>query len=544
MSKAKRPFLAGINLLFCASLGGLSCVSQAEVSTNNAFKVDRIRIQPNLIFDETAPDTIPIHRFANRFHVVTQPWTIRERLNFSEGDTITQADLTEAEAILRAQRYLRDAKVRVSPSNNNKSNQTVTVETWDKWAIMPIISVGRKGGKNRSALGVNHDNLFGLGIRSRIQYKKDEQRSGYQVALSSAFHLVPHANISLNLSDNDDGVSQQLVFDKPFYHLNTQNRYYLELLNDSRVDDIDQNGELRNSFDVDHQRFSAAFGWRLFANEFHAGRLTVGVTDEKYTFDTNIIRPLSDSAFLPEDRAYQYPWLAVEYIQRDIKVMNNVFFIRQNEDINLGWRWYAQLGIELNDVADDKKLGYHLTANLDKGYLWGESLYLFNLRSSAILNTLGGDFVQLDMHNQFFFPTNDWLTLYTRFSGSFSNTDFRDKPTVLDDATGVRGYPLQYQHGDNRISASFEARIYTDYDLYKFFNVGFAVFADVGRAYNGEFSELNEDKGTLSSVGIGTRLFSNRVSSTGVIHIDLATPLTKGNNVDSWEWRLQLHRAF
>ncbi|MFQ3190783.1 MAG: hypothetical protein ACI936_001918 [Paraglaciecola sp.] len=47
--------------------------------------------------------------------------------------------------------------------------------------------------------------------------------------------------------------------------------------------------------------------------------------------------------------------------------------------------------------------------------------------------------------------------------------------------SGVRGYPLQYQHGNHLITGSFEACLYTDYNILTILDVGFGDFYDVAK---------------------------------------------------------------
>jgi outer membrane protein assembly factor BamA len=524
----------------------VDCVANIDtaLSQNPSRKIDKVLIQSNPIFDESDPDTIALHRFANRFHITTKSWVIEERLTFAKGDELDEQDLKEAEAILRDQRYLRDARVRFMPNCSPDEPVEVLVETWDDWSLVPTLSFSRSGGENKSTIGVKQDNLLGMGIRTRFRYNQDEQRSGYELSLGSAVPWTKHANVFINLLDNDDGTQIQFIYDQPFYHLGTQRMRFAEFMQDQRVDDIFQNGNTRNSFNIDHHRYQLALGWQVFNANNISGRLSIGVSDEQALFSIDEFSPSNDPLFLPADRQYQYPWIAYEHLQRDIVVMENIYLIGQAEDINLGWQFRTQLGFELNDVGRQHDFGYHILMHAKKGTLLGDGLLLFSLNTRADLNTQSPEHLRLDVNSEYFYPVSDALRLYGRLSSTFSSNPFLDDPIVLDDDTGVRGYPRQYQHGNHRVSASIEARLYTGYNFYKLFDLGFASFVDAGRAFNGASEAFNESNDTLASIGIGARLFSTRSSTGGVVHIDFTTPLSDGENIDSWEWRLQMRSAF
>ena len=181
---------------------------------------------------------------------------------------------------------------------------------------------------------------------------------------------------------------------------------------------------------------------------------------------------------------------------------------------------------------------------VNKGFLINRGLLLVNASTNAITNTDQKDLVRFDARADYFYRINQSWGYYARLAGTFSSGQFIDRPIVADDDNGVRGYPIQYQHGDNRITSSVEARYYTGYNFYQIFEVGFAGFIDVGRAYGGQFEDLNEDDGILSSIGLGARLYSNKSSNSGVVHLDIALPLGDGESVNSWEWSIQLRRGF
>ena len=500
---------------------------------------------PQPIFDESAPDSILLHKWANALHIVTRPFIIEERLPFAEGDEVNLADLAEAEAILRRERYIADARVQVADGcATSIKGHTVSVTTQDNWSLIPTFSFSRSGGENNTIIGVREDNFLGYGIRTRLRYSSDEQRSGYQLGFSSAVHLVKHANVHINLEDNDDGDRYQFIFDKPFFHLGTSNMQFVEVLDDQRVEDIFQNGDTRNSLNVTNRLFRGAYGWSLESSELLSRRIMTGIeivdTDFSFNADSLTFNPI----FLPENRSYQYPWVAYEYIERNIVVLRDIRLIQQPEDINFGWYYRAQFGLETNDVRDGSELGYHLSAQANTAFKFKEWVFLFNANMRAILNTTAKDFVRVGTQTEAFYRQNDILGYYGRVTADFSTGQFLDQPIVLDDDTGVRGYPNQYQHGEHRVSASVEARFYTNYNIYQLFEVGFATFFDIGRAYQGDTANFNEDDSIISSVGLGARFFSNKASNPGVVHLDVTKPLGDGDGIDNIEWSMQFRRSF
>lgn len=114
---------------------------------------------------------------------------------------------------------------------------------------------------------------------------------------------------------------------------------------------------------------------------------------------------------------------------------------------------------------------------------------------------------------------------------------------TLGDETGVRGYPNDYQHGDNQWLFTTEIRNYPNINLYQLADLGWAVFTDLGEASGGDY-QTNAIDGPIGSVGIGARIYSSRSSYGNVAHINFTVPYRTGPNVDKWEWQFQVKRHF
>jgi outer membrane translocation and assembly module TamA len=77
-----------------------------------------------------------------------------------------------------------------------------------------------------------------------------------------------------------------------------------------------------------------------------------------------------------------------------------------------------------------------------------------------------------------------------------------------------------------------EARYYTDWYPFRLFRVGGAVFYDVGRAWGGENTNM-DNPGWLSDVGIGLRFLNARTAFGSVLHADIAFPLNREGDIKS-----------
>ncbi|QPG60623.2 hypothetical protein FM038_023155 [Shewanella eurypsychrophilus] len=507
--------------------------------------IRKIVVSSHPIFDESDPDTFFIHHWANYLHINTREPVILNKLNFEAGDRVTQKDLEEAQRLLRYEPYIRDAKVtlveKAPDSDITAAGDTLLVETWDNWSLLPTMSLSHSGGESKFAIGLKEDNLLGYGIRTRINYKSDADRTGYKLSLEAPLDsFIKHSKVAFNYHDNSDGQATQLYFNKPFYTLDTKDMYSAMYSDDQRVDTIRQNGMDINEFEHLQNFNSLIYGWRIDKTHDARTRIITGVTQDKSIFGNIDAYPDSE---LPQDRDFLYPWVAYEYLQDDYRVLNNVHLINYNEDFNLGWHHYLKFGLETQDTSDSSPVGYHLNWKTTRGYQAGQELLLLGFDGKGVFATSQDDFFQVNLTAEYFYQIDPKWTIYTKTRLSTSSNNYLDQPFALGDDTGIRGYPNDYQHGDNQWLFTSEIRNYPNINLYQLAELGWAGFVDIGQAFGGP-DENNEINGPIGSVGIGARIYSSRSSYGNVAHIDFSVPFTTGVEVNNWEWRFQVRNRF
>ena len=555
MMKLNDYFLLPCLILFCPNILAEAAVGTTSTATATATAtatkgntttdvVNGIVVTSHTIFDESDPEAFFIHRWANYLHINTKEYVILDKLSFEKGQEVSQKDLAEAQRLLRAEPFIREAKIYVAekdPNNDLEDNsKTIIVETWDNWSLLPTVSLSHSGGDNAFSVGIKEDNLLGLGIRTNLKYQSSEDRTGYQVAFAAPINWIKHGTIAANFYDNSDGQAKHLYIEKPFYALKTKNMYSAEYLDEIRDDTIRQNGEEISKFEHTIDYINLKYGWLLNKNDKGLSRFTLGITQDQHAFANLDAYP---TAALPEDRDYLYPWIAYEYLQDDFAVLTNVHLITNTEDFNLGWHHYGEIGLETNDVGNSSPVGYHLFWATTRGIKNDNKLLLFGLNGKATLGTTQKDFYQINLEAEYFYQISPKWTAYSKVRLSTSQNNPLDQTFALGDETGVRGYPNDYQHGDNQWVWTGEIRNYPNINLYQLAELGWAVFSDIGQAYGGPDND-NEVSGVIGSVGIGARIYSSKSSYGNVAHIDLTFPMTSGAEINSWEWRFQVKSHF
>lgn len=515
--------------------------STATQPIEPSYKVGKIIVLSNPIFDESANNAIFLHHWANALHINTHEYVILDRLSFTEGDIVTRKTLDEAQRILRAEPYLRDAKITIAepdPTANQPGTTNILVQTWDQWSLLPTVDFGRSGGKNKFAIGIKDDNILGSGVQSELEYQTDEDRSGYKLKVEAPITWVEHGNVAGAFTNNDDGTEAYLAFTKPFYTLADDYSYGFSYNRNDRINTFRQNGVDVSQYREKLNYNNIFWGVKLAEQGNTRQRLRFGITQDFHNFE---IDGYLTRIPLPQDREYLYPWASWEFLQDEFIVMQNVHLINFNEDINLGWHHTGRIGIETHD---NDGLGYHFWWNTDRGFSSEHQLLLLNAQAKLTQGTQQPDYLSASARAEYFYRFNPKWVAYTRLRTIFSHNRYFDLPLGLGDENGVRGYPNQFQLGDNQWILTAELRNYPNINLYQLAELGWVAFVDVGRASGGQLAKYNEVDGAIGAVGIGARIYSSRSSYGNVVHIDFSMPFSNSEHVDGWEWRFEVKRHF
>lgn len=506
---------------------------------NNCDQNDIVEFEINDIFDLSDPDTIFIHRWANALHNRTKEITLRnDAAFFLKKCEIEEVDLHELERFLRNRKYISDATVKKNEEGK------IVAETWDNWSLTPTLELGRKGGVNKYALGIKERNLIGLGIDADLEYFSNDQRTGYK--FDTQFPIFSAQNISgtLRFTSNSDGSSRAVFLQKEFASFDTENAFMVGMDEFNQIDTQFQNGLDIAKYKHDKSSITANWQW-LYEDKVHETiRFGVGFTKESHTFSELRDVPSANTGYLPSNRRQVYPYFQFEYLQKEFRELNNVHLINQIEDFNMGWHVKALMGSDLSGNALSPEFIWRSAIN--KGVQTSEAGFLFfNAHFSGELhsNETVKDSYRLDFSTEYFHKINAKWGAYFKNTNILTKNPYLDEPVTLGAESGVRGFPLQYQHGEHASQFTLEARYYPHINFYKVFELGGAAFIDAGKTFGNSTIE-NINKSTLVSLGIGARLYSSRSSETHVIHFDIIRPFSSDNNVSSIEFRITTKQSF
>lgn len=515
--------------------------SDAQLEEANA-RIGAVRIEPRNVFDAANPaDNTALFRLANDLHIRTRVATVRDQLLFHSGDAYRGRLLEESERILRGTRYLREANIR--PVAWHDGMVDVEVVTYDVWTLNPGISFGRKGGKNTSGFKLEELNLLGFGSQISLGRESGIDRNSTTFRFHDPQLFSSWWTLTTGYSDNSDGRTQALEIEHPFYALDTRWAAGIGAMDDDRIDSLYDLGHVNDQYRT-HQRLASVHGgWSRGLRGGWARRLSAGLTYDDSEF-TSIVGPISGpTGALPADRKLTYPWVGYEWVQDDYEKARNRDQIEKTEDFLLGLRARVQLGLASPNFGSDRS-AVIFNGGISHGFEPGTRQRLL-LSSTLSGREESGDFadVAASVAARYYFRQSDRRLLFVSAAADVASRPDLDHQLLLGGDNGLRGYPLRYQAGQGRWLVTVEQRIYTNWYPFRLFNVGGAIFYDMGRTW-GDNPTGTRPLGLLKDLGFGLRLGNSRSALGNVLHIDVALPLDGDQSISSMQFLVETQRSF
>jgi hypothetical protein len=488
-------------------------------------RIGDVRLDRRNVFDLGIPEEdTALFRFANWLHVQTRERTLTSQLLFKPGDRYDTRLLQESERLLRANRFLHDA--RIVPLAYHDGIVDLAVVTQDVWTLNPGLSFGRQGGANSSGIGLSELNLLGLGSELALSVNSDVDRHSRTLMYRDRQVAGTWWGLSTQYSSNSDGLDSRWA--AGFSTLSAQS-----------VESRYQLGQAVDGFNLSRTTRTVYAGRSEGLEDGWATRWTVGLS-----FDEHRIDPVAAPGGVAADsRRLTYPWAGVEWVEDDFLKTRNQDQIGKTEDHPLGWQVQVRLGVAAQGHGSDRDAvifdtraskGFHdspeqtlllsaaAAGRLESGHLQGTLFSAsgrYHLRHSARI----ASFLGL------------WVDRGTGLDA--------DQTLQLGGDTGLRGYPLRYQTGNGRWLFTAERRAFTDWYPWRLFNVGGAVFYDMGRTWGGNGAG-EPSQGLLKDLGFGLRLGNSRSALGNVVHIDLAFPLDGDASIHKVQFIVETRRSF
>lgn len=501
--------------------------------------ISSVRFTPHNVFDLSDKDSFWLHEFANYTHTVTRESVLEDDLLFKVQDRLHLADLAETERLLRSRRYIREAQVRITHYCAADNSVIVNVSTWDNWSLLPTLDFSSEGGRSKSAVGFEEDNLLGSGNRLSLEYKHDTERTGLGFVFFSPNMFGSFWNSTLAYSKNSDGNNYQLGLHRPFYRLTSPWALGFDVTRISEdVTEYDA-GEEYNSFQRQRNHAQAEFGYRLYSDSRHIHRLKLAVELDNVKFYDN-----DNTLFgMPANRNLTGYWLEYEMIQADYKKLFNINSFNRTEDFNFGWQLNARLGHYSKGLGADSDVLFW-SVSTAKNWQLADDLWLLS-DVSWLQREFDAAQYLFSTHWQLVKQLDHYNSITAKLSADHGKNLFRDEPLYIGGEDQLRAYPAYFRSGESRLLLTTEYRRYTDWSLWQLLDVAFAAYIDAGRVWQNSEQDANtSDAGTLIGIGGGVRLLSNHSSRGTMIHLDVTKALTDNENLSGVEFRVTATRSF
>ncbi len=519
-------------------LTGEALPSDAELEAAGA-RIGRIELRQRNIFDPDQPgEDFWAFRLVNRLHLTTREETIRRRLLFAPGEPFEARLLAESERLLRAERFLYEVTIR--PVAYCGGRVDVEVTTRDVWSLKLSGGFNRKGGENDWHLTAQESNFLGRGKDLTLSHAHDVDRTSTLLRYRDRDLFARRLDLEAAWSENSDGRFYRLDLARPFYALDGRRSWGGRWWDARRHESRYHLGRIVDQYQVEHWYAELGGGRATGLVDGHTRRLRFGASWDRRRFaalpQEPLVRPL------PADRELLYPWIAGEWIEEEFVELANFDRIHRVEDLNLGRRANAWLGLASRHAGSDRDAALF-------GASWGEG---FSGRGGLLLAgaSLSGRLERPGLRHGL---GSLQLRYYRRLLGEhlfhaalhFDAGHRLDADTqlLLGGDNGLRGYPLRYQEGNRRALLTLEQRFFHDRELFHLVRVGAALFADLGKAWTaGEPGPPS--LGLLRDVGFGLRLGSSRSAEAAVVHLDVAWPLDGPRGVRRVQWLVSTRETF
>lgn len=511
----------------------------AELEAQGAL-IGIIHVETRDVFDASAADEITsLTRLLNRLHARTRLATITDQLLFSTGDPYSARLLEESARNLRGTRYLRDAIV--VPIAFHDGLVDVKVITQDVWTLNPGVAYGRKGGADSSGVEIEELNLLGTGMQIGVGTTSTVDRDSRFAFFRDRQIGSSWWDLSLAYADNSDGELSSFALDHPFYSLGTRAAGGAGAREDRRIVSRYDRGEVVDQFGAHERTATGYFGRSRGVVGSWSRRVTAG-----FTYDEHSFAPAPDTLpprLLPADRKLVYPWIGVEWIEDAFHIARNRDQIEKTEDYSLGWRLNARLGYASGQFGSDRD-AMLLKASISRGVAIDEQRTLQfdggfdgRLESGSIANGL------LAASLRYYSRRSARRLFFASLECSAGFNLDVDRQLLLGGDNGLRGYPLRYQSGDGFWRFTAEQRYFSNWYPFQLFNVGGAVFYDMGGTW-GSDPLGTPSLGLLKDVGFGLRFGNARSALGSVLHVDVAFPLDGDGSIDDVQFLVETRSSF
>ena len=489
------------------------------------YVIGQVQIQIDNVFDLDDPDEQTWYGYtADTLHIATRPDVIQSLLLFKPGDTIDSRLIYETERRLRAQSFLRYA--RIVPLACHDGKVDVAAHVKDAWTLKASLKFAHVGGQTNAALSFEDVNFAGTGKTVEIEHKNDNQRTSNQLSYADPALFGTPWQMDATYAHLSDGHIQAFDLGQPFYEDTVPWSFFVHYLDRSQTLYF-YNLATVVWFTSDDEKHIELDWARLLNWQGDSGvRIGASYLYQEFAYGLPVVQvvpPTIDQPPLPP-RRFGGPALTGEFFQDRYEGFQNLALMGRAEDYNMGWDNHGELGYFGRDFGSDRPAWFYSVNSSYGAELPGDTVLLTNGslqgRHADALNENALGSITYTFYNQHFASQ----TLVAHGQLQYSLRPDPENYVYLGGLQGMPGYRNYYLIGDRAWQVHFADRVFTPNYLFNTFQVGFVTYADIGQIRRLDTSIWGP---TLADAGIGLRLGDVRSAYGGVIYVTFAWPLIK-----------------
>jgi hypothetical protein len=499
------------------SLAFLLCLN-SPLLAQEPVRIGKIEIKSLDVYspEETARGW-PYRAMAS-IHATTRESTIRKFLLFREGEVLSPEALAESERNLRAQPFIRSARVEALPPRDGVAD--VEVVTQDTWTLEPSVLLARRGGVTTFGVSLTERNLLGTGRELEGRYDQEVNRISRSLAYIDPHFLRRYWRGFLILQNNSDGGEEHVGIEKAFAATITPWAGTIRWDAVRQTRRLYEGGAVVSRFQENRQEGLIEYGRALDRTGPTVSRLSLGLETLRDNFDSLASYPTD---LRPDDREFRYLFLQGEIARTRLMKLNFVDEGSRYQDFDLGPRASLLAGLSPRAFGVDQTTEF-VEAQLSGGIRGGRSTFATaTLDLQSRLDAVNDNTV-LSGELRFVhrFGTRFPQALVARAAVQRGWDLDPDLQFFADGATGLRAFPLYAYEGDRTALWNVEHRISLTKEFMQFVVPGMAFFVDGGTAVPpGQPLETSQWK---SDAGFGFRLAFPRASVHTIVRLDFGFP--------------------
>ncbi len=480
------------------------------------IEIGQIIIDNRNIYDLSSPRyaNFPF-KTINKLHIKTRKKVIQNELLFQVGDKFSIELARETERNLRLRLSVFDAWIEVEEITDDKL--LVTIVTIDQWSLISSFNFTREGNETNYRLTLEERNLFGKNQFVKFDYFLEDVEKDYiniQYLNSRTFNKPFRFNWVLNNSRFNR--YNFISISKPFYNLNQNCSYGLSTaIKKSRWDSYVDNQKEAEAFSESE---TASFAFETRFGEYKKKTKLSFYYDYVNETISDLNEFSKNTVVFPEDSSYHRFGLGITKSSVEFVKLYRIDSYYYPEDFALGSSinisyfralkqslnkyYYNIMSTGLNFVSYHKNTLFSFSISNRYWFYKKQSIRNFSSLSLGVYNHYLESFT-FAFQGRY---QSDWLN-----SGS--------NYLLAGGESGLRGFNKFYKTGNRKLIFNLENRFFTGLEILSVY-IGTAIFTDIGRIWkSGDEFDLNDFD---ISVGVGLRLYPERISNNRVVRFDVA----------------------